>query len=986
MRSTTAAGKTDENLQPDRKTAFWEFHSILHKESFRAIAKLLCETAGKLIGADASYTAIINPAGGKTEVSFWDSSNQKYTISSVLPPYISDSSGNIKKISKPFYQNALTADTGREYYAAGDGTSARNLLTIPLLMDNCALGFIGLMNKPGGFTDNDVSKAGDLSHLAAIAIARNISLEMLSSRERQYRDLFEHAGESIVVNDLRGVFLDVNKKACETLGYSKSELLGKNVRDIMHPDRITGLSALLNNTRSKGEVVFETACLHKDGYIIDLEISSRFFYYYGHKTVLTLAKDISERKRAEDSLTHDKDRLESLWNIYRHRTEGVKDLLDYVLEEALRLTGNRAGNVYRRYYDAKKNIFVLETWGRDMDRDACVITGPRTPAPSLTGIWGEALTRRSPILLNSEEAFKEATGNFPERETKDLRYLAVPIFLSEQDAAVLVMERKTGSYTDSDAEQLSLLVNSVLELVRRKEREEEFTKNRLILNAIMNSSPDAITAKDLSGRYTILNLCASALMHKKVEEVLGKRDAELFPPEKARKIREIEKNILANRRVETFEEEAGAGDKKRVFLVTKGPLLDDTGKVMGLFSHARDITEHKQLETELINTQKTESLSVMAAGIAHDFNNMLTAVMGNTSLALESVPPKSQLFRLLNNTLKASRTAQELTHQLQTFAKEEDGAVKNTLDLPRVIKEAAALAASGARTKFVFDFNSDTPTVKGSEGQLKQVINNLALNASQAMEQGGTITIKTAAVNIQERITPRLKPGAYARITVSDTGPGIPQRHLGKIFDPYFSTKKSGGGLGLSMVYSIIKNHGGYIGVVSKEGEGAIFVIYLPAAGIGTVCKNQKQKPPKTGKGRILVMDDDKFVLEVLTLMLRRLGYTTETAGDGRAAIAAYTRAAAGKRPFRAVVLDLTIPGGMGGDEAARRLRAIDPNIKLVLSSGYSNSTITANSAEHSFDTVLPKPYHIREVGEIMAKLLKSGRRTAGRRGSHAVR
>ena len=354
-------------------------------------------------------------------------------------------------------------------------------------------------------------------------------------------------------------------------------------------------------------------------------------------------------------------------------------------------------------------------------------------------------------------------------------------------------------------------------------------------------------------------------------------------------------------------------------------------------------------------------------------------MLGNTSLALESVPPRSQLFRLLTNALKASRAAQELTHQLQTFARGNETAAMHVLDLPRVIKEAAALAGSGARTKFVFDFKPDTPAVKGSEGQLKQVFNNLVLNALQAMPRGGAITIKTAPVTIQERIPPGLEPGVYARITVADTGAGIPRNAAGKIFDPYFSTKKSGRGLGLSMAYAIIKRHGGHIGVVSKEGEGTIFCIYLPAAGRGIAHERKTQKPLKTGKGRILVMDDDKFVLDVLTIMLRRLGYTTQTAVDGRVAIDTYTRAAAAKRPFGAVIMDLTIPGGMGGDEAAKRLRAIDPNVKLVLSSGYSNKSVMANCAQHTFDTILPKPYRIQEVGEIMAGLLsgkKPGNKT----------
>ena len=970
MNDIATAGKAAGTFHPALETADREMHSILQKESFKSIARILCETTGKLIGAGTGYTVLINPAGGKPEISVWDPSSQNYTLRSSLPPCIADLSRNINNLSKPFYRNNIPGSGEKEGASSGGGASARNLMTIPLIMNGCSLGFIGLTDKPGGFTDEDVSKAEDLSRLAAVAIARNISLEMLISREKQYRDLFEYAGEPIAVNDMRGILLDVNRKTCETLGYSKSELLGKNIRSILHPESLAGIAARLEEARAKGEFVFEAACLCKDGARLDMELSSRIFDYYGTKTILTLAKDISERKRSAEAAVRDKERLESLWKIYKYQTEGIKELLDYLLEESLRLTASQTGKVYLHYYDAKKKDFFLEVWGKDPEKKGRIITTPPAPAPRKTGIWGEALASRKPVLRNTEDPVTQGAAAPAGRETPVRGCMAIPVLTAEQNAAVIELTRKESPYTDTDAHQLTMLVDSVLELAKGRNAEKEVAKNRCILNAILNSTPDAITAKDISGHYITLNPGAAAIMHKKAAEVMGRTDSELFPQDAVKKNRESDKRILANRKIETCEEETGIGGRKQTLLVTRGPLFDEKGKVMGVFSMARDITERKQLETELLNVQKIESLGVMAGGIAHDFNNMLTAVLGNTSLALENVPPRSQLFRLLTNALKASRAAQELTHQLQTFAKGNETADKHILNLPGLIKEAAALAGSGARTKLVFDFNQGTPPVKGNEGQLKQVINNLVLNALQAMPRGGVITIKTAPVTIQERISPNLHPGAYARITVTDTGSGIPRNATGKIFDPYFSTKKSGRGLGLSMVYSIIKRHGGHIGVVSKEGEGTIFCIYLPAAGRGIVREHKAQKPLKMGKGRILVMDDDKFVLEVLTLMLRRLGYTTQTAGDGRAAIAAYTRAAAAKRPFGAVIMDLTIPGGMGGDEAAKRLRAIDPNVKLVLSSGYSNNSVMANCAQHTFDTVLPKPYRIQEVGEIMAGLL----------------
>lgn len=963
--------KSAGTSRPDFETRFREMHSILRKESFRSIAKLAYETAAQFIGSNSGYAAIINPAGGKPEFSVWDSSLQKYTICSSLPPCMAGITGYTRNFSKPFYHNDLAGGPDAGPSGSGAGGVSRNLMIIPLALDGCTLGFIGLTDKPGGFTDADAGKAGGLSRLVSIAIARNISLEMLSAREKQYRDLFEYAGEPIAINDLRGRFLDVNKKTCETLRYAKSELLGKSARDILAHESGAGARARLEELRTKGETVFEAACLRRDGERVDMELVSRVFEHYGRKAILTIAKDISGRKRTEESARHDKDRLASLWNISTYKAKGLKDLLDYVLDEAIKLTSSRAGSVYLYYYDDKKMDFVLETWAKDLERNTSAIVKPPVVAPQKTGIWGEALIKRKPILINGEDAAPCGAVDFMEQGAKGSRCMAIPVFISERSAAVIGLAHKAEPYTASDANQLNLLMDSVWEMVRRKQSEEELAKSRNLLNSIINSTPDAVTAKDVSGRYRIVNLGACALLRKKPEEITGKDDTEIFPPGKARKLKEADRRIIASGKTAASEEEISLNGKKRSFLFTKGPLISDDGKVTGVFSIGRDITDRKQMEAELLNVQKTESLGVLAGGIAHDFNNMLTAVLGNTSLAVEGLPPGSRLAKMLNNSLKAARAAQELTHQLLTFAK---GArtVKRVFELPPVIEEAAAFAGSGAKTKLTFALNPDTPPIEGDEGQIRQVINNLVLNAMQSMPRGGAITVKTAAVTITEKILPRLEPGPYVRITVADTGRGIPRRNLGRVFDPYFSTKKAGRGLGLAMASSIIQNHGGHIGVVSKEGEGSMFVIYLPAASRKRVRKIKRPKPLKTGKGRILLMDDDKLVLEVLGLMLKRLGYTIQTAEDGRAAINAYTRAAGGKRPFSAVILDLTIPGGMGGDEAAAHLKAIDPDVKLIVSSGYANNAIMARYSKHHFDAVLPKPYRIQEVGEIMAKVLKS--------------
>ncbi|MFA6434822.1 MAG: PAS domain S-box protein [Elusimicrobiales bacterium] len=961
--------KYDAAVRPDFETRFREIHGILQKESFRSIAKLAYETAAQFIGCNSGYMAIINPAGGKPEISLWNPSLNKYTNSSSLPPCMEGIIGNRAEFSEPLYYNDLSGRPGTGPSGAGGAGEYGNLMIIPLVMGGCTLGYISLAGKPDGFTDADAAKARGVSRLVAIAIAKNISLEMLSAREKNYRDLFEHAGGPIAINDLRGRFLDVNKKTCEILRYEKGELLGKNVRDILTPDSAVELSEHLEKLKKTGETVFEAAGLRKNGELVDIELVARVFEYFGRKAILTVAKDISERKKREDFARHDTDRLGSLRNIYTYPAQSTKDLLDYVMDEAIKLTSSRAGSVYLYYYDDNKMDFVLDSWARDIEKNTCVIIKPPLVAPQKTGIWGEALITRKLILTNGKNTAPGNPVDFLEQGDKSFRCMAIPVFISERNAAVIGLANKAEPYTDSDARQLNLLIDSVWEVLRRKKSEEELAENRNLLNSIINSMPGSVTAKGISGHYSLVNLGACGLLRRKMEEIIGKSDAEIFPPEKARRQRESDNKVLTEGKMETSEEDVYLNGKKRSILFIKAPLLACDGKVTGVLSIGQDITDRKQMQAELVEAQKAESLGILAGGIAHDFNNMLTVVLGNTSLALEQLPPRSRQAKMLGNALKAAKASQELTHQLLTFAK---GAktVNRVFELQPVIKEAAAFACTGGKIKYIFDLNPNTPPVKGDEGQIKQVINNLVINARQAMQNGGTISVKTAAVTINEKIVPRLEPGSYARILVCDTGSGIPRRHLGRIFDPYFSTKKTGRGLGLAMAASIIQNHGGHIGVISKEGEGTMFVIYLPAASRRGVRRIKRATPLRTGKGRILLMDDDKMVLEVLSLLLKRLGYSTRTTADGKEAIKAYIRAAREQRPYSAVIMDLTIPGGMGGDEAAACLKDIDPNVRLIASSGYSENSIMARDSRRRFDAVLPKPYRIQEVGEILAKVM----------------
>jgi CheY-like chemotaxis protein len=304
---------------------------------------------------------------------------------------------------------------------------------------------------------------------------------------------------------------------------------------------------------------------------------------------------------------------------------------------------------------------------------------------------------------------------------------------------------------------------------------------------------------------------------------------------------------------------------------------------------------------------------------------------------------------------------------LLSFAKGGLPITKSTA-VASLLQESVNLALSGSKARSRLTLPEDLWLVEVDEGQVSQVINNLLINADQAMPAGGTITIRAENVIVGDELT--LKKGDYVRIIISDQGIGIPPQYLGRIFDPYFTTKQKGSGLGLATSYSIIRNNAGYITVESETGVGTTFSIYLPATQAETQPLKIAVSEPLPGQGRVLVMDDDEMVRDTLCNMLENLGYEVIGAVDGAEAIRLYQEAQAANRPFTAAIFDLTVPGGMGGKEAVRGLLAMDPHLKAIVSSGYSDDPIMANFRTFGFQGVISKPYSIKDLSKTLSEVI----------------
>jgi two-component system, cell cycle sensor histidine kinase and response regulator CckA len=512
----------------------------------------------------------------------------------------------------------------------------------------------------------------------------------------------------------------------------------------------------------------------------------------------------------------------------------------------------------------------------------------------------------------------------------------------------------------------------VQDITMRKQAEEKLRASEERFRAAVDYFPDVFVIYNAERQLQFVNAAAQKLVNMPLEAFLGKRIEEITPPEIHSQWLPLLERAMASRSVVSGEITLPLPDNYIIQNSTFVPLLDDHGRIFQVLGIAQDITARKKIEEERQKSQKLESIGLLAGGIAHDFNNILTAILGNITLAKMVLPPGDKSADRLTLAEQASLRARNLAQQLLTFAK--GGApIKETISVPHLLEESAALALRGSRIKGQYFFPADLWPIEADESQLLQAINNLTINAVQAMPGGGILEFHAA----NDLLTPEnkfgLPAGKYVRIAIRDHGSGIPKKDQQRIFDPYFTTKETGSGLGLTISFSIVKRHGGTIIVDSTPDEGSTFTLFLPAAAeieVGPQAEDERELIP--GNSRVLVMDDDEAVKEIASEMLQHLGYRVATANDGAAAIAAYRQAMAAGEPFDAVIMDLTVPAGMGGKETVRRLLAIDPQARVIVSSGYGNDPIMSDYAEYGFKGVIPKPYRMKELGRALQKVIGS--------------
>lgn len=514
-----------------------------------------------------------------------------------------------------------------------------------------------------------------------------------------------------------------------------------------------------------------------------------------------------------------------------------------------------------------------------------------------------------------------------------------------------------------------------------RKAEQRLRENEEQLRTLINSTPDIICFKDAAGRWLEANDADLELFSLIGVDYRGKTDvdlAELTDPIYRKAFltcKESDEKAWESKGGVRGEEVIVKPDgTEKIYDVIKMPIFENGGRRRGLVVLGRDITERKKAEQQLLKMEKLETVGTLAGGIAHDFNNVLVGIFGNIAIAKQKLDKNHSAYKSLEQAETSLNRATNLTGKLLTFATGGDPITEH-INLGEIIKDVVDFDLSGSNVKLLLKQADDILAAEVDKGQIEQLFSNLVVNALQAMPDGGHLYISLENSKDLDYETMQLKPGRYIKVTIRDEGVGIDQQQLNKVFDPYFSTKQTGRGLGLATVYSIVHKHHGHISVQSETGKGTIFTLYLPASEKGPVQEHQEienEHPGLGGFAKVLVMDDEKIVRAMIIEALEGLGCTVEAAVNGKEVLEKYQRVLDSSDAFDVVILDLTIPGGMGGKATIEKLLQIDAQAKVIVSSGYADDPIMAHYSDYGFKGVLAKPFAIKKLQDVIEKVINS--------------
>jgi PAS domain S-box-containing protein len=830
------------------------------------------------------------------------------------------------------------------------------------------------------------SKGNMTCRTSIIDITERIRNEAaLRESEKKYRYLFENmlngfAYCKIVVDEKNRpvdfIYLEINNMFEKYTGLSREDVIEKKATEVVpvirdsKPDLINLYGKIaLKGGQERFSFYFEP---FDKWYSVNAYSPEKGYF-------IAVFDDITEQKRVENALSSSAKINRIFANLSKSllsekKTENISDL---VLESAKLLTESKYGFV--GHIDPGTGYLVSSTMTKDV-WDECKVENKDIIFEKFCGLWGWVLDNREPVLVNSVHEDPHSAGT-PRGHIPIKRLLSVPAIINGKLVGQIALANKESEYKENDLELVKRLANIYSIAFSRHEAEGLLKASEDKYRRLFEGANDAIYIIDSESRQ-ILDVNENAVKNLGYtrDELLEMTIDELYLPESSKSNENIFK-ILKDEGKISFEKVHRRKDGS-AFPVEIRSRVVEYGNRKVYQSIVRDISDRKYLEESRLKLRNLESLGTLAGGIAHDFNNILMVIFGNIQLARMYVSTEDKIYQNLTAAEKASLTAKALARQLITFSKG-DAPVRNLVSLSDVLESSLSIIPGGSSIVPEVNIDKDLWPVYIDEEQIRQVFENLIKNAMKAMQGGGVITIKAENTVIKKTGEVNLDAGRYILISIKDEGVGISDKNLERIFDPYFSTEgmgtQKGLGLGLSISHSIIASHDGLISVRSKEGVGSNFYVYIPA---GEKEEQKKAgKPPekkvvkkdnaaRSGKVRILLMDDDESIRHVASDILREVGYDVDISNNGNEAISKYKKALRSKSPFDMVILDLTVKYGMGGKETMVKLREVDPDVRAIISSGYSDEPVIKDFSKYGFKGVLVKPYKLSELEQTLNSVM----------------
>ncbi|NLD95290.1 MAG: PAS domain S-box protein [Fibrobacter sp.] len=782
-----------------------------------------------------------------------------------------------------------------------------------------------------------------------------------------YKSIFDHhVAVKLIIDPQSGCIIDANEAAVKFYGWPRDLLCRMNVYDLntLSPDEIR---KELESAKECKKQYFEFKHRTADGSIRDVEVFSSRIETNGKVYLHSIVHDVTVRKQYEAMMKLNEARLESLLRISQYKAHNNNELLDSALNEAIMLTESKIGYIY--YYNEVTKEFTLNTWSKNFMKECTIPELQAVCSLSEMGLWGEAVRQRKPVAINDFTAPDPLIPGLPHGCAPLNKFLTIPVFEGQQIVAVIGVANKKKDYNESDIRQLSIMMDVVWKMVEAR----SVIENKKLLGEMLDNVPGAVVIyQHKSGKILYFNNRATTLYGYTKKEMLNLTINDIIADSSIKNTSVLFDHVddIGESVIETRHKRAN-GSIFPLEVFAKRVVFNENDAILSI---AADITERKKLElerekinNELNRMQRLNSLGILAGGIAHDFNNLFGGVFGYIDLA-RTKSTDSEITEYLTNAMNTIEHARSLTGQLLTFAK--GGApVKKPASLFPFVKEVVQYCLEDTGVECEYDVPLDLWIVEYDKHQIRQVIENIVINATQAMSSGGLIKIKAVNCTVGANWL-GLTPGRYIKIDITDSGCGIQPELMQKIFDPFFTTKPSGHGLGLSTSFSIVTKHGGTIQVESVLNQGCTFSIYLPTVNNASSSPSQESLN-EHGGGLIIIMDDEKIIRDTTCALLRTIGYTVESKERGEDVLEYYHELLQQNRIVTAMIFDLTIPNGLGGLATITQLRKVNKDVPVFVASGYAEDPVMANPREYGFTASICKPFRLDELKKMLDENIK---------------